>query len=183
MDNSTIAVRYAKALFDLAKEHDAIDPVYNDMKVIDKLCAMDEVKEIITNPVIPKKKRTEIIIKLAGEGLDELTARFTGLMFSHDRGEYLAAAARKYINLTRRHRGIRQVSVTTAVPVRGKTKEELAAVVTGEGKGKIEFIEQIDGSIIGGFIIRVDDTYVDASVRTRLNKFRKEFSLAGNAEE
>lgn len=183
MDNSTIAVRYAKALFVLAEEYDAIDPVYNDMKVIDKLCAMDEVKVIISNPVIPKKKRTEIVIELTGEGLDKLTARFIGLMFSHDRGEYLAAVARKYINLTRQHRNIRQVSITTAVPVKGKTKEELAALVTVEGEGKIEYIEHIDSSIIGGFIIRVDDTYIDASVETRLNKFRKEFSLAGNAEE
>jgi len=183
MDNSTIAVRYAKALFDLAIDHDAIDAVYIDMKVIDNLCSMDEVKAIVTNPVIPKKKKTEIILKLSGKGLNRLTARFIELMFSNDRGDYLTAAARKYINLTRRHRGIRQVSITTAVPVREKIKEKLAAVVTGEGKEKIEFIEHIDSSIIGGFIIRVDDTYVDASVKTKLNRFRKEFSLAGNAEE
>jgi F-type H+-transporting ATPase subunit delta len=183
MNNSTIAVRYARALFDLALEKDAIDTVYDDMKLIGKLCAMEEVKEIITNPVISRKKRTEIILTLAGKTSDDLTARFVGLMFSHDRGDYLAAAARKYISLTRRHRGIREVSITTAVPVKGKIREELAAVVTDEGKGKIEFIENVDGSIIGGFIVRVDDTYVDASVKTRLNKFRKEFSLAGNAEE
>ncbi|MDD3737018.1 MAG: F0F1 ATP synthase subunit delta [Bacteroidales bacterium] len=46
----------------------------------------------------------------------------------------------------------------------------------------MEFNEQIDGSIIGGFILRVDDSYIDASVRNRLNRFRKEFSLAGYAE-
>ncbi len=46
----------------------------------------------------------------------------------------------------------------------------------------IEFIEQVDSSVMGGFIIRVDDAYIDASVRTRLNRFRKEFSLAGYAE-
>lgn len=183
MNNSTIAVRYARALFSLALEKDAIDKVYDDMKLIEKLCAMEEVKAIITNPVINRKKRTEIILKLAGQKADELTARFVELMFSHDRGDYLAAAARKYINLTRHHRGIREVSLTTAVPVRGKIREELAAVVTDGGRGKIEYIEHVDGSIIGGFIVRVDDTYVDASVRTRLNKFRKEFSLAGNAEE
>lgn len=183
MNNSTIAVRYARALFDLALEKDAIDTVYDDMKLIEKLCAMEEVKEIITNPVISRKKRTDIILNLTGKAADSLTARFVGLMFSHDRGDYLAAAARKYINLTRRHRGIREVSITTAVPVKGKIREELSAVVTDKGKGEIEYIEHIDGAIIGGFIVRVDDIYVDASVRTRLNKFRKEFSLAGNAEE
>jgi F-type H+-transporting ATPase subunit delta len=183
MDHSKIAVRYAKALFDLALEHNAIDPVYDDMKTVDRLCAMDEVKEIIDNPVIPKKKRTEIILALAGDNINGLTVKFIELVFSNDRGDHLAGAARNYINLTRRHKGIRQVSITTAVPVQGKTKEELAAVVAGEKKGKIEYLEHIDRSIIGGFIVRVDDIYIDASVRTRLNRFRKEFSLAGNDEK
>jgi F-type H+-transporting ATPase subunit delta len=182
MNNSKIAVRYAKALFDLAGEQKSIDAVYEDMKVIDRLCGMPEVKEIISNPVVPQKKRKEIIGALAGDGTNKLTVKFIELMFSHDRGDHLGAAARNYLELTRRNRGIRQVTITTAVPVSDKIKEELAAVITGVSNGKIEFIEQVNDSVMGGFIIRVDDAYIDASVRTRLNRFRKEFSLAGYAE-
>jgi len=183
MNSSKIAVRYAKALFDLALGREVIDSVYNDMKTVGQLCAMEEVKAVINNPVIPQQKRKEIILALAGEGSDPLTVSFISLMFSHGRGDYLAAAARNFIDLTRRHRGIRQVTLTTAVPVDGKLKEEMAALVTGKGKGKIEYIEKVDSSVMGGFILRVDDTYIDASVRSRLNKFRKEFSLAGYAAE
>jgi F-type H+-transporting ATPase subunit delta len=182
MNYSKIAVRYAKALFDLAREQKSIDAVYEDMKVIDRLCAMPEVKEIISNPVVPQKKRKEIIVALAGDGTNKLTGKFIELMFSHGRGDHLGAAARNYLDLTRHHRGIRQVTITTAVPVSGKIKEELAAVVTGVSNGKIEFIEQVNGAVMGGFILRVDDAYIDASVRTRLNRYRKEFSLAGYAE-
>ena len=182
MNYSKIAVRYAKALFDLAGDQKSIDAVYEDMKVIDRLCAMQEVKEMISNPVIPQKKRKEIIVVLTGEGINGLTVKFIELMFSHGRGDHLGAAARNYLELTRRHRGIRQVTITTAIPVSGKIKEELAAVITGVSNGTIEFIEQVNSSVVGGFIIRVDDAYIDASVRTRLNRFRKEFSLAGYAE-
>jgi F-type H+-transporting ATPase subunit delta len=140
---------------------------------------MDEVREVINNPVIPQKKRKEVIIALAGD-TDKLTLKFAELMFSHGRGDYLAAAARYYIDLTRRHRGIRQVTLTTAVPVNEKLKKEMASVVAGKNPGKIEYIEQVDKSIIGGFILRVDDVYIDASVKDRLNRFRKEFSLAVN---
>ena len=131
MNNSKIAVRYAKALFDLAGEQKSIDAVYEDMKAIERLCAMQEVKEIIKNPVIPQKKRKEIIVALAGDDTNKLTVKFIELMFSHGRGDHLGAAARNYLELTRRHRGIRQVTITTAVPVGGKIKEELAAVITG----------------------------------------------------
>ncbi|MFZ2285802.1 MAG: ATP synthase F1 subunit delta [Bacteroidales bacterium] len=183
MNSSKIAVRYAKALFELALDNGAVDTIYRDMKAVSLLCSMDDVKTVINNPVIPQQKRKEVILALAGDDADKLTVRFIGLMFGHGRGAYLAAAARNFIDLTRRHRGIRQVTITTAAPVSGTLKEELAELIAGKGKGSIEYIEQVDGSLIGGFILRVDDAYIDASVRSRLNKYRKEFSLAAYAEE
>jgi len=183
MNSSKIAVRYAKALFDLALERDVIDSVYRDMKTVSHLCAMEEVKAVINNPVISQQKRKEIILALTGDETDKLTASFVALIFSHGRGDYLSAASRNFIDLTRRHRGIRQVTLTTAVPVSGRLKEEMAALISGKEKGTIEFIEHVDRSVIGGFILRVDDAYIDASVRSRLNKYRKEFSLAGYAAE
>jgi F-type H+-transporting ATPase subunit delta len=183
MNSARIAVRYAKALFDLALDTGAIDGVYRDMKVISRLCVMNEVKEVINNPVIPLQKRKEAIIALAGDGTGELTVKFIELIFSHGRGEFLAAAARNFTDLTRRHRGIRQVTVTTATAVDEMTRMEMAALLAGGKPGTIEFTEQIDESIMGGFILRVDDSYIDASVRNRLNRFRKEFSLAGFADK
>lgn len=178
MNSARIAVRYAKALFDLALDSNVVDGVYRDMKNISRICTMEEVKDVISNPVIPLQKRKDAVIALAGDDAEKMTADFISLMFSHGRGEYLAAAARNFVDLTRRHRGIRQVTVTTAVPVDDATKKEMAALISGQKAGSIEFNEQVDESIIGGFILRVDDSYIDASVRNRLNRFRKEFSLA-----
>lgn len=183
MNSARIAVRYAKALFDLALEGNVVEGVYRDMKNIGLLCAMDEVKAVISNPVIPIQKRKDAIIALTGDKAEKLTLNFIALMFGNGRGDYLAAAARNFTDLTRRHRGIRQVTLTTAVPVSGELKEEMAALIAGKEAGTIEFNELIDKSVIGGFILRVDDSYIDASVRNRLNKFRKEFSLAGYAEK
>jgi F-type H+-transporting ATPase subunit delta len=183
MNSGKIAVRYAKALFELALERGVTDTVYSDMKAVSHLCSMSEVKAVISNPVIPQQKRKEVILALVGDDADTLTVNFIALMFGHSRGDFLAAAARNFIDLTRRHRGIRQVTVTTAVPVSGRLKEEMAALIAGNGKGRIEYIEQVDASIVGGFILRVDDAYIDASVRNRLNNYRKEFSLAPYAAE
>lgn len=183
MNSARIAVRYAKALFDLAIDGNVIEGVYRDMKNISHLCAMEEVKDVISNPVIPLQKRKDALIALTGDDAEKVTVNFISLMFNNGRGEYLAASARNFIDLTRRHRGIRQVTVTTAVPVDETTKKEMAGLIAGNKPGTIEFSEHIDESIIGGFILRVDDSYIDASVRNRLNRFRKEFSLAGYAEK
>jgi F-type H+-transporting ATPase subunit delta len=183
MNSARIAVRYAKALFDLALEGNVVEGVYRDMKNISLLCAMDEVRVVISNPVIPVQKRRDIIVALAGDEAEKLSVNFIDLMFGNGRGDYLAAAARNFTDLTRRYRGIRQVTLTTAVPVSGELKKKMAALIAGREAGTIEFKEQTDKSVIGGFILRVDDSYIDASVRNRLNKFRKEFSLAGYAEK
>jgi len=183
MNSSKIAVRYAKALFELALERGVIDNVYSDMKAVSHLCSMEEVKAVINNPVLSQQKRKEVILALVGDGADKLTVSFIALMFGHVRGDYLAAAARNFIDRTRRHRGIQQVTVTTAIPVSGSLKQEMAELIAGKAKGGIEYIEQVDPSLIGGFILRVDDAYIDASVRNILNKYRKEFSLAGYAAE
>jgi len=180
MNYSRIAVRYAKALFDFAEEHNEIDAVYEDMKVIERLCSMTEVKEVITNPVLSQKKRKEVIVALTGNDINKLSLNFIELVFSNGRGDHLAAAARDYLDLTRRHRGIRQITITTAVPLNEKLKADMAEIVAGKSTGKIEYIERIDKSIIGGFVLRVDDTYIDASIKDRLNRFRREFSLTLN---
>lgn len=182
MNSARIAVRYARALFDLALEQSALENVYRDMRRLSQICMMDEVKTMIANPVIPSEKRKETVVALAGDEAEKLTVDFIGLMFDHGRGDYLASAARNFIELTRRHRGIRQVTLTTAIPVSEELKKEMAALISGE-KDIIEFNEQTDESIIGGFVLRVDDAYIDASVRNRLNRFKKEFSLAGSAEK
>jgi len=183
MNISKIAVRYAKALFDLAFEKEVLDDVYWDMKEVGRLCSMQEVKDVIDSPVITHQKRKEIMLSLMGEKVNPLTVRFIGLMFQQGREEFLGAAARNFIDLTRSYRGIREVTLTTAIPVNERLKTELAEIIEGNGRGQIEFIEHVDESVIGGFILRVDDAYIDASVRNRLNRFRKEFSLAGYTKE
>jgi len=183
MNTSKIAVRYATALFDLALEKEVLDDVYWDMKEIGRLCPMQEVRDIIDSPVITHQKRKEIMLALIGEKASPLTIKFLDLVFSHGREEFLGAAARNFIDLTRRYRGIREVTLTTSRPVSEDMKAELAKVIEGKDSGQIEFIEQVDESVIGGFILRVDDAYIDASVRNRLNRFRKEFSLSGYTKE
>ncbi len=81
-----------------------------------------------------------------------------------------------FIDETRKHRGIKEVTITTVSPVSDEIRKEIAGMVERTMKSKVELIEKNDASLIGGFILQVDDTYVDASVKNRLNRFRKEFA-------
>jgi len=183
MNDSKIPVRYAKALFDIALEQDVLDSVYENMRLVLSVCSMKEVKHVLDNPVIPPVKRKEILVSLFPGALEPLTVKFIDLIFDNGRENYIIAASRDFIELTKRHRGITEVTLTTAIPVNDIIRGEIATMIKEGRNGKIEFIERVDSSIIGGFILRIDDSYVDASVKNKLNRFRKEFLLAGNAEE
>lgn len=179
MNDSKIPVRYSKALFDLALEQESLDRVYENMMLILNVCSLKEVRQILDNPVIRSSKRGEILKSLFEKDIEPLTMRFLDLVFIQGRESYLISMARDFVDLTRRHRGIRQVTLTTAVPANEKVRGEIAAITATVSASKIEFVEKTDKSIIGGFILRVDDTYIDASVRSRLNRFKKEFTEEG----
>jgi len=176
MNDSKIPVRYSKALFELALEKDKLEKVYEDMKVLRQLCSMKEVRDVLDNPVISPVKRREIFGAIAGKNIDTLTVKFLDLVFTQGREKYLHSMALDFINESRKHRGIKEVTITTVVPVTDSIRKEIASLGERTMKSKIELIEKSDASLIGGFILQVDDTYVDASVRSRLNRFRKEFA-------
>lgn len=180
MNDSKIPVRYSKALFDLALEQDSLDRVYENMILILNVCSQKDVKQILDNPVISSSKRGEILKAMFESDIEPLTLKFLDLVFVQGRENYLLPMARDFVGLTRSHRGIRQVTITTAVPANENIKKEIAALTVSSTASKIEFVEKIDKAIIGGFVLRVDDTYIDASVRSRLNRFRKEFTDEGN---
>jgi len=178
MNDSKIPVRYSKALFESALEKDKLDKVYDDMKIVRGLCSMKEVRDILDNPVISPVKRREIFGAVTGKDIDGLTVKFLDLVFARGREKYLHSMALDFINETRKHRGIKEVTITTVVPVTDAIRKEITSLGERTMKSDIELIEKTDASLIGGFILQVDDTYVDASVRSRLNRFKKEFASA-----
>lgn len=176
MNDSKIPVRYSKALFELSIVKNNLDNVYNDMKVVRELCAMKEVRDIIDNPVISSSKRREIFGAVINTKFDPLTIKFLDLVFIKGREKYLGSMALDFIDSTRAHRGIREVTITTCVPASDEMRKNVATVVENKMKSKVELIEKIDAGIVGGFILQVDDMYVDASVRSRINRFKKELA-------
>ncbi len=178
MNDSKIAVRYSKSVFELALEKGNIDKLYEDMVFLRSLCSMPEVRDVLDNPVIASAKRREIIGVLVDRNFDKLTLKFLDLVFAEGREKYLPAMARDFIELTRRHRGICEVTITTTAPVSEENRKAVVRLIEEKMKSKVELVEKQDAGIIGGFILQVNDMYIDASVKSRINRFRKEFGTS-----
>jgi F-type H+-transporting ATPase subunit delta len=174
MNDSKISVRYSRALFQSALEKKVLDDVANDMAYISELFAIPEVSELLKSPVIVPSKKNSILTALLGENVNKLTLSLIGLVVKNGRESFLPSIARVFIHETKKYKGITVSELTTAVNVSEKIKVQISEMISDIFGTKVELKEIIDPDIIGGFILKVDDNYIDASVRNKLRKIEKE---------
>lgn len=174
MNDSKISVRYSRALFESALEKNILDEVAGDMTFLSELCSMQEMKEMLDSPVIVPSKKTDIFHKITGDIFQKISLSMIDMVIKNGRESYIPAITRVFLHETKKHKGITESVITTAVKVNEKTKKQIGDLISGLFNTKVEMKEIIDETIIGGFILRVDDSYIDASVKTKLRRIAKE---------
>ena len=174
MNESKIAVRYSKALFLSSKEKGQIKEIRGDMRFILQLSAMDDFRDVIKSPVISNSKKREIMTALFKDNVNNLTFSLITLAVNNNRESYLPGMARCYIDMADRHEGITKVMLKTAVTVNEKNRKRVIDIIEEDMDTKADIEEIVDEEIAGGYILRVEDLYFDASLKTQLRKILKE---------
>ena len=177
MNESKIAVRYAKAIFYAASEKGLDKTLLDDLKLITDTLRMQELKVLFQSPVIKKSDKEKVFSALFKERVNPLTLNFIGLLLKHNRESYVERITRYYQMLYNKKNGIKIADITLPVPVSKELKEQLKLKLKTLFKSDIELNEYIKPEIIGGFILRIDDELYDASVRNSLQKIRKTLIL------
>jgi len=174
MNDSKISVRYSRALFQSALEKKIIDKVNQDMIFISEICRLPETKEFLQSPIIPPSKKSAIFHKMFEGNVEKITLSLVDLVVKNGRENYLPAIARAFITETLKYKGITESVLTTAIKVDSKVRKQITDLISEVFSTKVELEEKIDTDIIGGFILRIDDQYIDASIRNKLRKIKKE---------
>jgi F-type H+-transporting ATPase subunit delta len=174
MNDSKISVRYSRALFLSALEKKMLDKVNHDMLFIAEIFKTAEAKEFLNSPVIAPSKKSAILHTMFREKVEDITLSLIDLVVKNGRESHLPAIARVFIHETMKHKGITESILTTAVKVDPKVRQQITDLISEVFSTRVEFVENIDAEIIGGFILRVDDNYIDASIRNKLRKIKKE---------
>jgi F-type H+-transporting ATPase subunit delta len=151
-----------------------LDRIYQDMIFMLEVCSMAEMKDFLENPVIRPSKKIEILSKIFKGNIEDLTVSLVKIVVNNGREAFLPGIARVFISQTKEYRGITESVLTTAIKVNEKIKKQITDLITGIFKTKVELKEVIDKDIIGGFVLRIEDNLMDASIRTKLRKIDKE---------
>ena len=176
MNESRAAARYAKAILDFAIEKKKTDVLEEDMRsIVATMGASKELREMLGSPVLKgelKKKALMAIFK----GSHAITEGLIDLLIQNRRISLLNEVALKYIILNEDLKGEGVAYVTTAVPLSGELEKKVLSKVSSITGNKITIENEIDKSIVGGFILRVGDLQYDASIANKLNTIKREFT-------
>lgn len=176
-----VAGRYASALFDLAREHAALDPVARDLQAVTAM--LDESPELgraLESPVVKSEAKAKVAGALGEKaGFHDLTVRFLGVLGEQERLDLLAAMARAFAALVAEHRGELTVEVVSAAPLAAEQEEavrEMAATSLGK---TVQLKTAVDPELLGGLVLRVGSRMIDASVKTKLRHLELAMRGAG----
>jgi F-type H+-transporting ATPase subunit delta len=175
MNQSKITVRYAKALFGLVKEDNTLDIQKKDIELLFQcIREIPELQEVIHSPVMKASEKIRLFDVSFGDSFSPLTVTFIHLVLESRREEYLPGICRYFLDLIKAEQGIRDAELVTASPLDEKLRESIIRLITKKFDSKVDLHETIDGSIIGGFILRVGDQQLDASLSSKLEKIKNE---------
>jgi len=173
MKSTKVATRYAKALLELAIEQKKVDSVSGDMHFL--LQTSNETSDfelMLSSPIIKADKKIAVF-KLIFEQFEEVTMSFVELVTNNGREAYLPAIAAAFEAQVKEYKGIVPVTLISAVPLEQSTKDTILSKIQGSVEGTLEITEVIDPSLIGGFVVKMGDTQIDASVLNQFNKLKQ----------
>jgi F-type H+-transporting ATPase subunit delta len=176
MLDSIISERYARALFELAHENGKLEQVKKDMDLLIELVQTSrEFRQLLISPVIKPAKKVAVLDALLLGKIDEITRQFYHLLALKRREKFMEGIARAYIGKYKEHNNIVTVEIRTVQPLTADLKDKIIHIIEHRRGIKVDLIEKLDASIIGGFIVSTGDLRYDSSLATSIKKLKKEF--------
>ncbi|MCP2026445.1 F-type H+-transporting ATPase subunit delta [Flavobacterium sp. HSC-32F16] len=176
MASTRAAIRYAKAILDLANSKGVAEAVNNDMKSIASAIENNiELSTFIQNPTAKVEVKESALLEVFAD-VNGVTKGLFHLLFENKRFEILDAIAIEYNKLFDENNGVEVAKVTTAIPMDAALEAKVLAKVATLSDKKITIENIVDPSIIGGFILRIGDNQYNASVANRLQVLKRELS-------
>lgn len=181
MNESKISVRYAKALFSLVKEENTLEKHKQDMELLYQcIREVPELQYVIQSPVIRSSEKIRLFGEIFRESMSPLSLSFIRLVLENRREEGLEGIARYFLTLIRAEQGIRSADLTTAKPVDDALRQSISALIAKKFNTKVDLHEAVDPAIIGGFVLKVGDQQIDASIASKLKRIKRELIHSQN---
>jgi len=173
MAELAVVRRYARALFDTANRSGAVDQVETDLRSLDEIFrSVPRLLRALRAPTASSARKRALLESAFSGRVTPLTQRFMALAVDRGREDILGDIYPEFQRMANELRNILPVEVTAATELTQGERDALGASLAQRTGKRIVLQVSVDPSIKGGLIIRMGDTILDGSVRTRLAQLR-----------
>lgn len=175
MNQSLVAVRYAKALFKLVKEKELMEKVNSDLVLVKELFKSSaELKDFINSPLYNTSAKKKAINKIIGLRIEPVTLLFLNMVIEKKREVLLPAIIYNYQDFYRKERNIKQVIFLSASKLEPKFYIALKHQLQTTFNATIDLTIEEKKELLGGFVLMVDGKLMDASISNQLKQIQKQ---------
>ena len=169
-----IAQVYSRSLFEVAKEHDKLDLVKDQLETFtDALEQNRELAIFFFSPYFSTEEKKHGLERALVDA-DPTFVNFLELLIENHRMPVIYRARRQYEALWDAEHRLLPVEVTSAVALDPAVAEELGGKISEQTGQNVELTSHVDPDILGGIVLRVGNSILDASIKNRLQQLRRE---------
>ena len=173
-----IATVYARSLFEAAQDADKLDTVRDQLgEIADAIDSDRDLQVFFFSPSLSSEDKKEGLDK-AVQGADDLVQNFLELLVENQRMTSIFKIRRELDALWDEENQLLPVQITSAVELDKQTVKQIGDQIAEQTGRKVELSADVDPDVLGGLVVRVGNTVLDASVRRRLESLRREVAKA-----
>jgi F-type H+-transporting ATPase subunit delta len=173
-----IAAVYARSLFEVASERDKLDAVREQLgQFADALNDSRELQVFFFSPYFSTAEKQDGLDRAVTDA-DEIVVNFLKLLIENHRMPVIFRVRRAYDELWQDENKLLPVQVTSAVELDRATVQQIGDRIAQQTGRKVDLSATVDPDILGGMVVRVGNSVLDASIRNRLEQLRKQVARA-----
>jgi F-type H+-transporting ATPase subunit delta len=173
-----IAKVYARALFEVATEHDTVDVVREQLgQFVDAVNESSEFQTFLFSPYFSSEEKKDGLDK-AITGADDAVRNFLALLIENHRMPVVFRVRREYELLWEEAHHLLPVEITSAIQLDPSIAERIGDEIGRQTGRTVELTSTVDPDVLGGIVLRVGNSILDASIRARLENLRKQVAKA-----
>ena len=161
-------------MFQVAQEQGCEAEVYDGLTRFahNYLLAIGQFNEVLADPIVAREEKVKLLEMAVGEPMHDSLKQFIAFVADQKREDKMFLIAMKYMEMYREKHHILSTQVTTATQLPEETYDKIKAFVKQTFDADAELDVHIDPSLIGGFILDIENSRMDASVVGQLNALK-----------
>ena len=173
-----IAAVYARSLFEVAREQDKLDVVREQLgEFADAMHDSRELQVFFFSPYFSTKEKSEGLDRIVSDA-DPVVQNFLKLLIDNHRMPVIFRVRRAYEELWDEENKLLPVRVTSAIELDAQTISQIGDRIAEQTGQKVDLSSEVNPEILGGIVVRVGNSVLDASIRNRLEHLRKQVARA-----